>query len=64
MPEEVAKTARKQLERLKQMAQVVGRVHSAADLPRVARRAAWNKQTEDRLELEQARTSSIRITTI
>ena len=56
MPEEVAKTARKQLERLKQMAQssaeyTVQRTYLEwlVELP-------WNKQTEDRLELEQART--------
>jgi len=56
MPEEVAKTARKQLERLKQMAQssaeyTVQRTYLEwlVELP-------WNKQTDDRLELEQART--------
>ena len=55
MPEEVAKTARKQLERLKQMAQssaeyTVQRTYLEwlVELP-------WNKQTEDRLDLEQAR---------
>jgi ATP-dependent Lon protease len=55
MPEEVAKTARKQLERLKQMAQssaeyTVQRTYLEwlVELP-------WNKQTEDRLELDQAR---------
>ena len=55
MPEEVAKTARKQLERLKQMAQssaeyTVQRTYLEwlVELP-------WNKQTDDRLELEQAR---------
>ena len=56
MPEEVAKTARKQLERLKQMAQssaeyTVQRTYLEwlVELP-------WNKQTDDRLELDQART--------
>jgi ATP-dependent Lon protease len=56
MPEEVAKTARKQLERLKQMAQssaeyTVQRTYLEwlVELP-------WNKQTDDRLDLEQART--------
>ncbi len=55
MPEEVAKTARKQLERLKQMAQssaeyTVQRTYLEwlVELP-------WNKQTDDRLDLEQAR---------
>jgi ATP-dependent Lon protease len=55
MPEEVAKTARKQLERLKQMAQssaeyTVQRTYLEwlVELP-------WNKQTEDRLDLDQAR---------
>ena len=56
MPEEVAKTARKQLERLKQMAQssaeyTVQRTYLEwlVELP-------WNKQPDDRLELDQART--------
>jgi len=56
MPEEVAKTARKQLERLKQMAQssaeyTVQRTYLEwlVELP-------WNKQTDDRLDLDQART--------
>ena len=55
MPEEVAKTARKQLERLKQMAQssaeyTVQRTYLEwlVELP-------WNKQTEDRLDLDKAR---------
>jgi ATP-dependent Lon protease len=55
MPEDVEKTARKQLERLKQMAQssaeyTVQRTYLEwlVELP-------WSKQTEDRLELEQAR---------
>jgi ATP-dependent Lon protease len=55
MPEDVVKTARKQLERLKQMAQssaeyTVQRTYLEwlVELP-------WQKQTEDRLELEQAR---------
>jgi ATP-dependent Lon protease len=55
MPDDVAKTARKQLERLKQMAQssaeyTVQRTYLEwlVELP-------WNKQTEDRLDLEQAR---------
>ena len=55
MPEEVEKTARKQLERLKQMAQssaeyTVQRTYLEwlVELP-------WAKQTDDRLELETAR---------
>jgi ATP-dependent Lon protease len=55
MPEDVAKTARKQLDRLKQMAQssaeyTVQRTYLEwlVELP-------WTKQTDDRLELEQAR---------
>ena len=40
MPADVEKTARKQLERLKQMAAVLGRIHRAAHLPRVAGGAA------------------------
>jgi len=55
MPEEVAKTARKQLERLKQMAQssaeyTVQRTYLEwlVELP-------WAKQTEDRLDLDKAR---------
>src|SRR6185503_19273186 len=55
MPEDVEKTARKQLDRLKQMAQssaeyTVQRTYLEwlVELP-------WSKQTEDRLELEQAR---------
>src|SRR4029077_21250113 len=55
MPPEVEKTARKQLERLKQMAQssaeyTVQRTYLEwlVELP-------WSKQTEDRLELDQAR---------
>ena len=55
MPEDVEKTARKQLDRLKQMAQssaeyTVQRTYLEwlVELP-------WNKQTDDRLELDQAR---------
>jgi ATP-dependent Lon protease len=55
MPAEVEKTARKQLERLKQMAQssaeyTVQRTYLEwlVELP-------WSKQTEDRLDLDQAR---------
>ena len=55
MPEDVAKTARKQLERLKQMAQssaeyTVQRTYLEwlVELP-------WAKQTEDRLDLDKAR---------
>ena len=55
MPEDVEKTARKQLDRLKQMAQssaeyTVQRTYLEwlVELP-------WSKQTDDRLELDQAR---------
>ena len=55
MPEDVEKTARKQLERLKQMAQssaeyTVQRTYLEwlVELP-------WSKRTEDRLDLDQAR---------
>ena len=46
------RSARKQLERLKVMAAVVGRVHRHAHLPRVAGRAAVVEATEDRLDIQ------------
>jgi ATP-dependent Lon protease len=54
MPPDVEKTARKQLERLKQMAQSSPSTPSA-HVPRVAVELPWSKRTEDRLDLDQAR---------